>query len=112
MNKSKTNLGGITLKILLVCAAGMSTSLIVEKMKKALKPEEQDSVIIAVPEEEFERTVKDYDVVLLGPQIRYKKAAFEKIASEMGKPLDVINTVDYGMARGDKILDHARKLLG
>ncbi|MEI6285889.1 MAG: PTS sugar transporter subunit IIB [Bacillota bacterium] len=99
------------MKILLVCASGMSTSLIVEKMKKSLTADEQDSVIVAVPEEEFERIVKDYDVVLLGPQIRYKKASFEKIATELGRPLDVINTVDYGMARGDKILEHARKLL-
>ncbi|WP_055665346.1 PTS sugar transporter subunit IIB [Desnuesiella massiliensis] len=98
------------MKILLVCAAGMSTSLIVEKMKKSLKPEEADSAIVAVPVEEFESLVKDYDVVLLGPQIRYKKVEFEAIAKKHNIPLDVINTMDYGLVKGDKILDHARKL--
>jgi PTS system cellobiose-specific IIB component len=99
------------MKILLVCAAGMSTSLIVEKMKKAVKPEYGEVSIKAVPVEEFADAAKDYDVVLLGPQIRYKKKEFEKVAQSLNIPLDVINSVDYGMVRGDKILEQAVKLL-
>lgn len=98
------------MKILLVCAAGMSTSLVVEKMKKAVKPEYGEVVIDAVPVDQFEEAVKDYDVVLLGPQIRYKKKDFEKITDELGIPLEVINPADYGMVRGDKILEQALKL--
>ncbi|TZE81285.1 PTS sugar transporter subunit IIB [Calorimonas adulescens] len=98
------------MKILLVCAAGMSTSLVVEKMKKAVKPEYREVVIDAVPVDQFEEVVKDYDVVLLGPQIRYKKKDFEKITGELGIPLEVINPTDYGMVRGDKILEQALKL--
>ncbi|MDI6600439.1 MAG: PTS sugar transporter subunit IIB [Thermoanaerobacteraceae bacterium] len=98
------------MKILLVCAAGMSTSLVVEKMKKAVKPEYGEVVIDAVPVDRFEEVVKDYDVVLLGPQIRYKKKDFEKITGEFGIPLEVINPTDYGMVRGDKILEQALKL--
>lgn len=99
------------MNILLVCNAGMSTSLVVEKMKKAVKPEHGEVVINAVPADQFEEFVKNSDVVLLGPQIRYKKKEFEKIASELGIPIEVINPADYGMVRGDKILEMALKLV-
>ncbi|ADD01612.1 PTS system, cellobiose-specific IIB component [Thermoanaerobacter thermohydrosulfuricus] len=99
------------MKILLVCAAGMSTSLLVEKMKKAVKPEYGEVIINAVPIDQFEEVVKDYDVVLLGPQIRYKQKDFEKITNELGIPMEVINIADYGMVRGDKVLELALKLV-
>ena len=40
---------GNSMKILLVCAVGMSTSLVVSKMEKALGPDEQDWIIEAKP---------------------------------------------------------------
>ncbi len=98
------------MKILLVCAAGMSTSLVVQKMQKNLKDNEQDWVIEAKAAEEFNDVVKEYDVVLLGPQIRFKKAEFENVARQYNIPVDVINMTDYGMCRGDKVLEQARKL--
>lgn len=98
------------MNILLVCSAGMSTSLVVEKMKKALTPEEANSKIEAVALDAFESEVSKYDVVLLGPQVRFKKAEFAKVTEPLGIPLDVINMSDYGLVRGDKILDFARTL--
>lgn len=99
------------MKILLVCAAGMSTSLVVEKMKKALKPEEQDWSIKAEPVELLPTLIDDYDVVLLGPQIGYKKAELSKLAEQHGKPLDVIKPMDYGMGKGENILNQAKALV-
>lgn len=99
------------MKILLVCAAGMSTSLVVTKMKAALAPNEQDWVIKAEPVEKLQTIIDEYDVVLLGPQIGYKKAELSKLAEKKGKPLDIINTMDYGLCKGDNILKHAKSLL-
>lgn len=98
------------MKILLVCAAGMSTSLIVTKMKEALGPEEKDWVIEAKSVEKFKNEFKKYDVILLGPQIRFKKDEFQKIAGEHGIPVETINPVDYGLANGRNILNLAKKL--
>ncbi|EMT39532.1 MULTISPECIES: PTS sugar transporter subunit IIB [Thermoanaerobacter] len=98
------------MKILLVCAAGMSTSLLVEKMKKAIKPEHGEIIINALPTDQFEESVKDYDVVLLAPQVRHKRGDFEKITKELGIPMEVINPADYGMVRGEKVLNLALKL--
>lgn len=98
------------MKILLVCSAGMSTSLVVEKMKKALRPEEATSEIKAIAVEYFEEEVEKYDVVLLGPQMRFRQKDCEALAAPKGIPVRVINMVDYGTVRGDKILDFAREL--
>lgn len=99
------------MKILLVCAAGMSTSLVVEKMKKALKPEEQDWVIKAEPVEKLPEIINDWDVILLGPQISYKKAELITLADQYGKPLDVIKPMDYGMGKGENILKQVKSLM-
>ena len=98
------------MKILLVCAAGMSTSLVVSKMEKALSEDEKDWVIEAKPAERFNDIYKDYDVILLGPQIRFKKKEFEKMAGEYGIPVETIDIKDYGLANGENILNSAKEL--
>lgn len=98
-------------KILLLCQAGMSTSLLVKKMTEAAQKKGIEAEIKAVGLEKFQENMDQYDVFLLGPQVKYKKAELEKIAAELGKKVEVINTVDYGMMRGDKVLDFALGLI-
>ncbi|QNM14626.1 MULTISPECIES: PTS sugar transporter subunit IIB [Fusobacterium] len=98
-------------KILLLCQAGMSTSLLVKKMTEAAQKKGIEAEIKAVGLEKFQENMDQYDVFLLGPQVKYKKAELEKIAAEVGKKVEVINTVDYGMMRGDKVLDFALGLI-
>lgn len=94
-------------KIFLCCAAGMSTSMVVNKMIKAAEQQGIDVDIIAVGIEEFESTLSNYDCCLIGPQIKYKLADFKAIADAQNKPVAMINSMDYGMMRGDKILADA-----
>ena len=98
------------MKILLLCSVGMSTSLIVTKMKEALGPDEKDWVIEAKPVEKFKNEFKKYDVILLGPQIWYKKDEFQKKAEKYGIPVGVIQATDYGLAKGENILEFAKRL--
>ncbi|MGL6064340.1 MAG: PTS sugar transporter subunit IIB [Fusobacteriaceae bacterium] len=97
-------------KILLLCSAGMSTSIVVKKMKEAALEQNIETKIEAVGLEQFHDLVDEYDVFLLGPQVRYKKPELEKIANEKNKPLEIINTMDYGMMNGKKILEFAMSL--
>lgn len=99
-------------KILLLCSNGMSTSLMVKKMLEAAEKKGIEVEIKAVGLEMFKDNLDKYDVFLLGPQIKYRKAEFEKIAAEVGKKVEVINTIDYGMMKGDKVLDFALSLIG
>ncbi len=97
------------MKILLVCSAGMSTSLLVTKMKKAAEEKGIDVEIFALSAGEGKKILKDVDLVLLGPQVRFVKNEFVKLATV---PVDVIDMLSYGRMEGDKVLDHALTLLG
>lgn len=98
-------------KIFLCCAAGMSTSIVVNKMKQAAVAKGIEAEIIAVAMEEFESTLSRFDCCLLGPQIKYKFEEFSAIAQREGKPIAIISNMDYGMLKGEKILDDALKLI-
>ena len=67
-------------KILLCCSAGMSTSLLVTKMKKSAEERGIEAEINAVPLELFEENLPHYDLFLLGPQVKFKKTDFQKKA--------------------------------
>ena len=99
-------------KIFLCCAAGMSTSMVVSKMEKAATEKGIDVKVIAVGMDEFEATLPDYDCCLLGPQIKYKFAEFKAKGEALGKPVAVINAMDYGMMKGEKILNEALAMIG
>lgn len=94
-------------KILLCCAAGMSTSMVVQRMEKSAKEKNISVEINAVGLDEFVEKIADYDCCLLGPQIKYKLADFRPLAEELNKPIAVINIMDYGMMNGEKILAEA-----
>ncbi|PQQ25876.1 PTS sugar transporter subunit IIB [Photorhabdus hindustanensis] len=98
-------------KILLCCAAGMSTSMLVQRMRAEVIKRALDIEIKAAPTAELEHQITDADVVLLGPQVRYQLAHLSAIAKPHGKPIDVIDMTDYGTLRGDKVLDKALSLL-
>lgn len=95
------------MKILLICANGLSTSLLVSNMKKHA---EQDMVIEAKPMSELSRVVDQWDVILVGPQIRYKIGEINKICNAHGKKAGIIDTVVYGRMDGAAALKQAREL--
>ncbi len=98
------------INIVLFCSAGMSTSLLVNKMEKCAKAKGIEVSINAYPEAEMSKRLDNVDVVLLGPQIRYVLSKAKKLCSEKGIPIDVINPQDYGLMNGEKVLDQALKL--
>jgi PTS system cellobiose-specific IIB component len=99
--------------IMLVCSAGMSTSLLVTKMQKAAEERGMDTDIFAVSASDADNNLeaKDVNVLLLGPQVRFMKSQFEQKLAPKGIPLDVINMSDYGMMNGEKVLDQAIALM-
>ena len=96
------------MKILLICAAGMSTSLIVKKMYE-IAPE--GTQIDYGTGGQIESLIDNYDVVLVGPQLRYKKEQLIKLAAKKNKPIDFIDSVTYGRLKGKEIYEQALNLL-
>ncbi|QCR36686.1 PTS sugar transporter subunit IIB [Nissabacter sp. SGAir0207] len=99
-------------RIVLCCAAGMSTSMLVQRMRQEAEKRQLEVDIEAVPVSDFELIVKDADVILLGPQVKFQLKRLQEAAAPLNKPVDVIDMMDYGTMRGDKVLDKAIALMG
>ena len=86
------------IRIMLACAGGMSTSLLMNKIS-----------VEAIGEKTLEQHLGEFDVLLLGPQVRYVIPNVKKILA--GKiPFDVIDMRDYGLMNGEKVLAAALKM--
>ncbi len=101
-------------RILLVCAAGMSTSLLVNKMNDAAKDKGIEVDIEALAVSSAEKAIAKADVVLLGPQVRFQKAQVDKIVAGLPSPIpvDIIDMRDYGTMNGKAVLEKALSLIG
>lgn len=97
-------------KIVLLCNQGMSTSALVMKMREVVERNNLDYQVNAYSVDSAESSASDADVILLGPQIRYKKNDVQKLFPD--KPVDVIDMAVYGMLDGKKVVVQARKLMG
>lgn len=97
------------MNILLICNAGMSTSILVKKMEAEATNRSLDCKIWALSTTEAKQQSDAIDVILLGPQIKFAmnemKEAFPNI------PIDVIDRRVYGMVDGKGALDQALALL-
>lgn len=99
------------MKIILACDAGMSTSIMVPKMKKAADQKNIVADIQAIPLKFLEEHLEGTDVVLLGPQMKYTLQKVQTRLEDRNIPVDVIDSTNYGMMRGDKILEQALGLI-
>lgn len=96
--------------ILLVCSAGMSTSMLVRKMQDAASSKSVEANIWAVGDAESEEASKKADIILLGPQVRYlEKRMKERVNNK--KPVAVIDMAAYGTMNGSKVLEQAISIL-
>ncbi|MDF2678457.1 MAG: phosphotransferase system cellobiose-specific component [Bacillota bacterium] len=98
-------------RITLVCGAGMSTSLLVTKMETAAIKLGVEAKIIAVAEADLKNHINNTDILLLGPQVRFLLNKYKTAYEPKGIIIDVINSIDYGMMNGEKVLNCALNLL-
>lgn len=98
------------MRIMLACASGMSTSMLVEKMKEAAKESGEDHEIWAVPQEQVEEELGKFDVLLLGPQISIQLDRMKQLVGDKGK-VAVIKPVDYGRLNGKAVIETAKSLV-
>ncbi|RVU97758.1 PTS sugar transporter subunit IIB [Coriobacteriales bacterium OH1046] len=97
------------MKILLACNAGMSTSLLVQKMRKEAAARNLNVEIDARPLNKALEVIDEFDILLLGPQISYAKKDAQAAAGD--KPVLVISMADYGRMNAKKIIDDAVEAL-
>lgn len=101
------------MKILLACGAGLSTSILMKKIEKYCDSIGEELTINAVPVGDIVSNVdgyqKDYDCVLIGPQVSYRLDELKKLLSI---PAAAIPSLDYAVGNADKVMELAHKITG
>ncbi|MGL5436436.1 MAG: PTS sugar transporter subunit IIB [Lachnospiraceae bacterium] len=103
------------MNILLCCAMGMSTSIVVQSMKKAAARQGKDYKIWAIDADSVCDEDDHLDVILIGPQVGFRLDEVREMLLEMPEqnpdiPIAVIDKSDYGSCNGEVILEFAEKL--
>ncbi len=94
-------------KVLLICAGGMSTGILMKKMEKYAVEQGFNLQIEAIGMSSYEEVCKNYDVILLGPQVSYKKAEIEEVTQ---MPIAVIAAYDYAVGNVANIMKQVEEL--
>jgi PTS system cellobiose-specific IIB component len=100
------------LRILLVCAGGMSSSLVTKALIKAGKERgieiESDATGLA----EFPDFVRanKWDGLLVAPQMKHNFETFKKHADELGIPIVAIKPQAYTPLGGDFLMTHLKEM--
>jgi PTS system cellobiose-specific IIB component len=95
-----------TIKVLLICAAGMSSSLLEASIMEAAKTAGVNLEVISLFANigtywDFEE--HPFDVILIAPQVRMMRKSIMKKAEPLGIIVQVIDPQAYGMVDGEKI---------
>ena len=104
----------IMINVVLVCTQGMSTNIMRGKIEEAAKIKNIDMSVIAVGLDDLSNHLTDTQIVVLGPQVKY---ATKSVRNEIDKvntniKMVVINFQDYGLMRGDRVLENILTELG
>ena len=100
----------MTYHIVLACAGGMSTSLLMNKMKESAAKKGIEIEIQAIGiNTDILNTIPNKDILLLGPQIRFQESNLKQRYTDF--PIHVIDMRDYGMMNGEKVLETAIQLI-
>lgn len=96
--------------IVLLCNMGMSTSLMVNKMKTVAIEEGYECEICARALQQAEEFVASADILLVGPQIAFEIPRLKETYPD--KKIEAIEMMDYGRMDGKKVLRHVKEVLG
>ena len=94
--------------IVLCCAAAMSTSLLVEKMKREADYQGIRVDIRAVGVHDVHQAT-DANIILLAPQVKYMRKQIQKSLPNI--PIMDISMRDYGTMNGRNVFQEALQIL-
>lgn len=95
-------------RVLVCCNTGVTTSLLVAKIKAVAEARGLEIEIEALPISTAADYISDADAILLGPQVGFAKEAFEEAGA---KNVRVITTEDYATQNAENILGSIKGVL-
>lgn len=100
------------MKLLLICSGGMSTHILMASMEKEAKRLElADYSSDAIGANELEDYSKDFDIMLIAPQIKFKYATYEAYAKENNKKIYQIQPMEYTPVGAPKLVQHIIQIM-
>lgn len=96
--------------IVLCCVQGMSTGMMVLKMREAAQEMGLECNINAYAIAEVDTVGQNADIILLGPQVRFQADDVRNRCP--GKKVVPIDSMAYGMMNGKKVIEDVKKELG
>ena len=97
------------MKILLCCNAGMSSSILVKKIRDVAEKTGEDIEVSAVANASIKNEVGKWDVCLVGPQLVF---AVDSIHQQLNIPVASIEPRVYAMADGAAAIELAKNYWG
>ncbi len=99
-------------KVYLFCNAGMSTSMLAQRMQGAADEHNLPVVVDAYSASKLSEIIANDtpDCILLGPQVKHMS---KQVEGEYGAsiPVGVIDSADYGALDGERVLKYAIVLM-
>lgn len=96
------------MKIIVFCNAGMSSGLMVNKMRKIANPEDDINAYQSSRIKELAGTV---DVVFLSPALRMQLKEVKEICDPLNIPCESIDMKIYGFGDGEALYKRATQLV-
>ena len=99
------------MRIVLCCAGGFSTTMLMENMKKTVrdsaKLNEADFSFIAIPVDGLSSEVENCDVLVVGPQIAHRMEYIHEIIDPYKIPHVIVDKDTYGKMDGATVMKMA-----
>lgn len=96
------------MKLLLLCSGGLSTSMLLNRLKAEAERQQLPLQVEAHGLHEYPALAAGFDVILLGPQVAHKA---QQVAAGSGKPTAAIPALDYAVGNAANVLRQAQTLL-
>lgn len=96
------------MKMLVCCNAGMSSSILMKKIKEYALSQNEEIQIEACSMASIKDEVDKWDICLVGPQVGYAKNTIEK---QLNIPVLAVNPRAYALADGKGAYEEAKKIL-
>ena len=96
------------MKILVVCNAGMSSSILVKKIREYAQSIQNESEVLAVSSASVSDEIGKWDVCLVAPQIMY---ATDEIKGKLKIPTAAVDMRVYAISDGKGAYEQAKKLM-
>ncbi|UTR15938.1 PTS sugar transporter subunit IIB [Salipaludibacillus sp. LMS25] len=96
-------------KIVLLCNMGMSTSMLVEKMKEVAYKKGYECSIEAHSLSKAKEVAAEADCILVGPQVKFQISKIKEDCPNV--PIKDIDMLSYGTMNGEAVLKLAKELI-